>query len=60
MCFQDDLKELYSYRDLFFENHPLDMAGAKNKCVDEKKEILVKKFEAIDGLSLTFIKSRNI
>ncbi|CAH2087917.1 unnamed protein product [Euphydryas editha] len=44
----EDLKELYSYRDLFFENHPLDMAYKKNKCVDEKKEILVEKFEAID------------
>nr|XP_026491854.1 tetratricopeptide repeat protein 5-like [Vanessa tameamea] len=44
----EELKELYKYRDLFFENHPLDMAYKKNKCVEEKKELLVEKFEAID------------
>ncbi|XP_034836618.1 tetratricopeptide repeat protein 5-like [Maniola hyperantus] len=43
-----ELQELYSYRDLFFENHPLEMASEKNKCVDEKKEVLVQKFESFD------------
>lgn len=47
--FQKELNELYLYRDLFFENHPLDMASQKNKCVEEKKEVLVEKFESFDG-----------
>ncbi|XP_053616128.1 tetratricopeptide repeat protein 5-like [Plodia interpunctella] len=43
-----ELKELYSFRDLFFENHPLEMAREKNKYVEEKKNVLVEKFEAIN------------
>lgn len=39
------------YRDLFFENHPLEKASEKNKCVEKKKEELVEKFESIDGPS---------
>lgn len=44
-----ELQDLYSYRDLFFENHPIDLATEKNKLVEEKKEVLVEKFESIDG-----------
>ncbi|KAI5639798.1 tetratricopeptide repeat protein 5 OB fold domain-containing protein [Phthorimaea operculella] len=44
-----DLKELYSYRDMFFENNPIELANDKNKLVDEKKSVLVEKFEAIDA-----------
>lgn len=40
---------MYSFRDLFFENHPIEMAMEKNKYVEEKKQALVEKFEAIDG-----------
>ncbi|XP_032522894.2 tetratricopeptide repeat protein 5-like [Danaus plexippus] len=43
-----DLRDLYSFRDLFFENHPFEMASEKNKCVEEKKQKLVEKFENID------------
>ncbi|CAH2240370.1 tetratricopeptide repeat protein 5-like [Pararge aegeria] len=42
----NELKKLYSYRDLFFENHPVEMASQKNKCVNEKKDLLVAKFES--------------
>ncbi|CAG9782558.1 unnamed protein product [Diatraea saccharalis] len=43
-----ELQDLYLYRDLFFENHPIKMALDKNKLVEEKKEELVKKLEEID------------
>ncbi|KPI98182.1 Tetratricopeptide repeat protein 5 [Papilio xuthus] len=43
-----ELRELYEFRDLFFENHPLELATEKNKLVEEKKKLLVEKFEAID------------
>ncbi|KAL0853186.1 hypothetical protein ABMA27_012943 [Loxostege sticticalis] len=43
-----DLQELYQFRDMFFENHPIEMAKEKNKLVEEKKNVLVEKFEAID------------
>ncbi|XP_075981931.1 tetratricopeptide repeat protein 5-like [Anticarsia gemmatalis] len=43
-----ELQELYDFRDLFFENHPIEMATEKNKCVEEKKAVLIEKFEAID------------
>ncbi|CAH0591599.1 unnamed protein product [Chrysodeixis includens] len=43
-----DLKEMYNFRDLYFENHPIEMAEEKNKYVEEKKQALVEKFEAID------------
>ncbi|CAH2055757.1 unnamed protein product, partial [Iphiclides podalirius] len=43
-----ELQELYAFRDLFFENHPLELATEKNKLVEEKKNVLVDKFEAID------------
>lgn len=50
-CFllQKELRELYQYRDLFFENHHLDLANDKDKFVDEKKDVLLEKFENIDG-----------
>ncbi|XP_022823831.1 tetratricopeptide repeat protein 5-like [Spodoptera litura] len=44
-----ELQDLYSYRDLFFENHSIDLAVEKNKRVEEKKEVLVEKFESIDA-----------
>ncbi|XP_068623020.1 tetratricopeptide repeat protein 5-like [Battus philenor] len=43
-----ELEELYSFRDLFFENHPLERATDKNRCVEEKKNLLIEKFESID------------
>ncbi|XP_059061089.1 tetratricopeptide repeat protein 5-like [Achroia grisella] len=50
--FKDELeKELYetcSFRDLFFENHPIEMASKKNEFVEAKKNALLEKFEAID------------
>lgn len=46
---QNDLQELYKFRDIFFENHPIELASEKNKMVEEKKNILVEKFESIDG-----------
>ncbi|XP_026751628.1 tetratricopeptide repeat protein 5-like isoform X1 [Galleria mellonella] len=45
---ENDLKELYTFRDLFFENHPIEMASKKNQCVEEKKNVLIEKFEVID------------
>ncbi|KAM3966010.1 tetratricopeptide repeat protein 5 [Aphomia sociella] len=47
-CLEKELKELYAFRDLFFENHPIEMASKKNECVEEKKNILIEKFETID------------
>lgn len=47
--FQNEVKDLFSFRDLFFENHPLEMASKKNERVEEKKKLLVEKFESIDG-----------
>ncbi|KPJ13451.1 Tetratricopeptide repeat protein 5 [Papilio machaon] len=44
----DELRELYDFRNLFFENHPLELATEKNRLVEEKKKILLEKFEAID------------
>lgn len=49
---QKELQDLYSFRDLFFENHPIEMATEKNKRVEEKKEVLIEKFESIDGKKL--------
>ncbi|XP_026318134.1 tetratricopeptide repeat protein 5-like isoform X2 [Hyposmocoma kahamanoa] len=43
-----ELAELYQYRDLFFENHPLELANEKNKFVDQKKDVILEKFENID------------
>ncbi|CAH4034900.1 tetratricopeptide repeat protein 5-like [Pieris brassicae] len=43
-----ELQELYSYRDMFFENHPIEMAKNKHKYVEEKKDKLVEKFESVD------------
>ncbi|XP_063831729.1 tetratricopeptide repeat protein 5-like [Ostrinia nubilalis] len=43
-----ELQELYQFRDMFFENHPIEMATEKNKLVEEKKNVLVEKFESID------------
>lgn len=40
---------MYAFRDLFFENHPLELATEKNKMVEEKKKLLIEKFETIDG-----------
>ncbi|KAJ0172628.1 hypothetical protein K1T71_011767 [Dendrolimus kikuchii] len=43
-----EVQELYTFRDLFFENHPIELAAEKNKFVEEKKNKLVEKFEEID------------
>ncbi|KAJ8720948.1 hypothetical protein PYW08_006413 [Mythimna loreyi] len=43
-----ELQDLYAFRDLFFENHPIELATEKNKRVEEKKEQLIEKFESID------------
>uniref|UniRef100_A0A2A4J8R8 Tetratricopeptide repeat protein 5 OB fold domain-containing protein n=1 Tax=Heliothis virescens TaxID=7102 RepID=A0A2A4J8R8_HELVI len=43
-----ELQDLYSFRDLYFENHPIEMATEKNKRVEEKKDVLIEKFESID------------
>lgn len=43
-----ELQELYQFRDMFFENHPLEEANEKNKRVEDKKDALIAKFEAID------------
>ncbi|XP_037303645.1 tetratricopeptide repeat protein 5 [Manduca sexta] len=49
-----DLKDLYAFRDLFFENHPIELATEKNKFVEEKKDVLVEKFESIDDTQIPF------
>ncbi|XP_038218974.1 tetratricopeptide repeat protein 5-like [Zerene cesonia] len=43
-----ELQELITYRDMFFENNPIEKAKDKHKCVEEKKENLIEKFENID------------
>ncbi|CAK1542586.1 unnamed protein product [Leptosia nina] len=43
-----ELQDLYLYRDLFFENHSIDMAKDKHKCVEERKESLLKNFERVN------------
>ncbi|CAG5054352.1 unnamed protein product [Parnassius apollo] len=43
-----ELQELYTFRDLYFENNSLELAAEKNKYVEEKKNLLVEKFESID------------
>lgn len=47
--FQKELKDLFDYRDLYFEKNPIELASEKNKLVNEKKETLIEKFEEIDG-----------
>ncbi|XP_049878423.1 tetratricopeptide repeat protein 5-like [Pectinophora gossypiella] len=46
---EKELKELYLFRNLFFDNHPIEQANEKNKLVDEKKDVLLEKFEKIDA-----------
>ncbi|CAK1589067.1 unnamed protein product [Parnassius mnemosyne] len=43
-----EVQELYAFRDLYFENNSLELAAEKNKYVEEKKNLLVEKFESID------------
>ncbi|XP_063895523.1 tetratricopeptide repeat protein 5 isoform X2 [Helicoverpa armigera] len=49
-----ELQDLYSFRDLYFENHPIEMATEKNKRVEEKKDVLIEKFESIDETQIPF------
>ncbi|KAL4713507.1 hypothetical protein ACJJTC_010492 [Scirpophaga incertulas] len=43
-----ELQELYLFRDMFFENHPIELATDKNKLVEEKQKVLIEKFETIN------------
>lgn len=43
-----ELRELYLFKELFFESNPIEMATERNRLVEEKKNKLVEKFEAID------------
>ncbi|CAB3232140.1 unnamed protein product [Arctia plantaginis] len=47
-----ELHELYEFRDLFFENHPIEMAAEKNQRLEELKKVLAEKFEEIDDSKL--------
>lgn len=47
-----ELEELYRFRNLFFENQPISMAAEKNKQVEEKKNLLLEKFESIDDAQI--------
>ncbi|XP_013141457.1 PREDICTED: tetratricopeptide repeat protein 5-like [Papilio polytes] len=43
-----EIEALYKFRDLFFENHPLEMATQRNIIVEDRKKLLVEKCETID------------
>ncbi|XP_072945289.1 tetratricopeptide repeat protein 5-like [Epargyreus clarus] len=43
-----ELDELYAIRDLFFEKHSIEKAAEKHKCIEEKKKMILEKFDNID------------
>lgn len=49
LILQKEIEALYKFRDLFFENHPLEMATQRNIIVEDRKKLLVEKCETIDG-----------
>ncbi|GBP71228.1 Tetratricopeptide repeat protein 5 [Eumeta japonica] len=51
--YMKQMNDLYLFRDFYFEDHPLDRAAHKKKQVDEKKDILIEKFNEIDENLLT-------
>lgn len=52
LSFQDEVKELYKFRDFFFENHPMEMATQKVKLVTEKLAAMSGKLDLLDGNNL--------